>query len=456
VTGVSRLAEAALHLTGRWCRIPSVRGDDAALGLQAREIADWLRRELGCEIVSDEGNADLPPVIHARVDVGAAHTVILYNMYDVMPADHAGWHVDPFQGGIVDLDGVGPSFVARGAENNKGPLAGMLCVLKSLLEAGQLKVNVEVLVEGQEESGSRALRDYLLDTDCRVRPSRAGLFPSFCEYGGGPPRLYLGFSGIAKGEVCVEGGRWGGPSAAVHSSNAPWIANPAWRLVEALTHFGRAPTGELETLALDTEAQDIVSTLASQFDPQAELRFRHSQRFATSGDALALLTRVLTTASVTLSGLATQPPDGDAVIPSAARARFDVRCPPPLDPTDCIESFRQRLVELGLEGVAITIADSYAGSRFPRRSVGVEALLTAYAATSRQPQIWPWAIGAAPAYAFARHAESFLIGGAGRGGNAHGVNEFMTLEGFERFLRSVAIWLDAMGHSSASIEGRIQ
>jgi acetylornithine deacetylase/succinyl-diaminopimelate desuccinylase-like protein len=286
-----------------------------------------------------------------------------------------------------------------------------------------------------------------------VRPSRAGLFPSFCEYGGGPPRLSLGFSGIAKGEVHVEGGRWGGPSAAVHSSNAPWIANPAWRLVEALSHFGHAPTGELKTVALDTEAQDIVSALATQFDPQAELRFRHSQRFATDGDALALLTHVLTTASVTVSSLATHPPAGDAVIPSAAWARFDVRCPPSLDPADCIESFRQQLVDLGLNGVVVTLADSYAGSRFARRSAGVEALLAAYTATSQQPQIWPWAIGAAPAYAFARHTESFLIGGAGRGGNAHGVNEFVTLEGFERFLRSVAIWLDVMGDSPTSFEG---
>jgi acetylornithine deacetylase/succinyl-diaminopimelate desuccinylase-like protein len=426
-----------------------VRDNEAALGLQAREIADWLRRELGCEIVSDEGDAGRPPIIHARVDVGAAHTVILYNMYDVMPADPAGWHVDPFQGGIIDLDGIGPSFVARGAENNKGPLAGMLCVLKSLLDAGQLKVNVEVLVEGQEESGSRALRDYLLGPACPVRPSRAGLFPSFCEYGGGPPRLYLGFSGIAKGAMSVEGGPWGGPSAAVHSSNAPWIANPAWRLVEALAHFGHAPTGELRTLALDTEAQDIVSALATQFDPQSELRFRHSQRFAVDGDALTLLTRVLTTASVALSSLATEPPAGDAVIPSAASARFDVRCPPPLDPADCIESFRQRLIDLGLDGVVVTIADSYMGFRFSPRSSGVEALLVAYAATSQQPQIWPWAIGAAPAYAFARHTESFLIGGAGRGGNAHGVNEFMTLEGFERFLHSVAIWLNVMANAPA-------
>ena len=446
------LTAAALDLTQAWCRIPSVRGNDAALGRQADEIVGWLKRELGAEIVSDTASRGRPPVIHARLDAGARRTVILYNMYDVMPADEAGWAAPPFEGGIVDLDGIGPSFVARGAENNKGPLAGMLCVLRDLADAGRLGVNVELLIEGEEESGSGALRDYLLAPDCPVRPSLGGLFPSLCEYGGGPPRLYLGFSGIAKGEIRVDGGAWGGPSAAIHSSNAPWIANPAGRLVEALALFGRPPTGRLGAVALDAEAQAIIAGLAEQFDPAAELRFRNTERFAIEGDAEALLRHVLSTASATISSLATDPPAGDAVIPSTARAGFDVRCPPPLDPADFLDAFRETLRQAGLAGVAVTVADSYPGHRFPRDTAGVAALLEAYAQTARAPQIWPWAIGAAPAYAFAPHTGAFLIGGAGRGGNAHGINEYLTLEGFPRFLRSVALWLEAMARVGEDAE----
>ncbi|RYE64362.1 MAG: M20/M25/M40 family metallo-hydrolase, partial [Oxalobacteraceae bacterium] len=224
---------------------------------QVQAIVDWLIAELGADIVSAQSSKGRPPVIHARLNMGSRETVILYNMYDVMPATADGWSVDPFEGGIVDLDGVGPSFVARGAENNKGPLAGMLCVLKELVDSGRLLVNVEMLIEGEEESGSGALRDYLLDPDCPVRPSRAAIFPSFCEYGGGPPRIYLGFSGIAKGEIRVDAGAWGGPKSPIHSSNAPWIANPASRLVEALSHFGQAPNGRLGQIDLDAEAQEI-------------------------------------------------------------------------------------------------------------------------------------------------------------------------------------------------------
>jgi acetylornithine deacetylase/succinyl-diaminopimelate desuccinylase-like protein len=448
VTEAAPQFDAALELARAWCRIPSVRGDEEALALQARVLVDWLRRELGAEIVNGRAADGRPPVIHARVDVGAAATVILYNMYDVMPADPVGWSVTPFEGAILELDGIGPAFVARGAENNKGPMAGMLAVLKDLLETGRLAVNVEILLEGEEESGSGALRAYLLDKDCPLRPSLAGLFPSLCEYGGGPPRLYLGFSGIAKGEVRVSGGAWGGPRAAIHSSNAPWIANPASRLIEALAGFGRPPTGELHRITLDEEAAEIVAELARTFDPAAELRFRHAETYACEGDAKALLTHVLSTASINIASLSTDPPDSDAVIPALARSGFDLRCPPPLDPADFIAGLRRMIGRKALEGVEVIVFDSYPGCRFSRHSAGVEALLAAYRETSAAPQLWPWAIGAAPGYAFARHTPCFLIGGAGRGGNAHGVDEFMTLEGYRRFLRSIAAWLGEMGRRS--------
>lgn len=445
---LSGAGSAALDLVREWCRIASVRGDEAALARQASALTDWLRRELKAQIVSARTQGGCPAVIHARLDVGAARTVILYNMYDVMPADSAGWHVSPFEGGIVDLEDIGPSFVARGAENNKGPLAGMLAVLKAMADRGSLRVNVEILLDGEEESGSGALRAYLLDAQCPVRRSIAGLFPSFCEYGGGAPRLYLGFSGIAKGTVRVHGGEWGGPAAAIHSSNAPWIANPARRLVRALDLFGDAGTGRIGGIALDEEARALVAGLAAGFDPAAELRFRRTSRYALDGDAQALLGHVLSTASVTISSLATDPPAGDAVIPSSARAGFDLRCPPPLDPAVFLAQYRETLRREKLEGVTVDVADSYPGHRFGSDAPGVRALVEAYRATSREPQVWPWAIGAAPAYAFSRHAPSFLIGGAGRGGNAHGVNEFLTLEGFGRFLRSVEFWLDTMAVSA--------
>lgn len=433
--------DAALDLTRQWCEIPSVKGDERQIARQADAVVSWLKTELGATIVSAASSNGRPPVIHARIDVGAEKTVILYNMYDVMPASPEGWSVDPFKGEIVDLEGIGESFVARGAENNKGPLAGMLFAVKALADAGKLRVNVEILVDGEEESGSGAMRDYLAAPDCPVRKSASAIFPSFCEYGGGAPRVYLGFSGIAKGEVRVEGGAWGGPKSAIHSSNAPWIANPASRLVEALSLIGKPPTGELSKIAIDAEAAGIISDLAKAFDPAAELRFRKTEAFSLEGDAPTLLEHVLSTASFNISSLESMPLSLDGVIPHGARAAFELRTPPSLDPADFLGQYRTALETA--PSAILNVADSYPGFRFRADAPGVSALLKSYETTANAaPQIWPWAIGAAPAYAFAPHANSFLLAGAGRGGNAHGIDEFMTLEGFRRFIQSITLWLE--------------
>lgn len=439
----------ALDLLRAWTPIRSTPGNAEGLGAMAGALTAWLRRELGAEIVADGQVLD-PPIVHARIDVGAARTVVLYNMYDVMPADPAGWSVDPFAGGIVELGAFGRCFVGRGAENNKGPLAGMLVAVRDLLAQGRLAVNVEILLEGQEETGSGTLRRYLAADPSPVGPAAAALFPSLCEYGGGPPRLYLGFSGVARGTLRVEGGAWGGPSAAIHGSNAPWIANPAWHLVRALSLLGEGDTGRVAAVPLDDEAAGLTAALARGFDPDAELRFRRTQRYAVGGSVYDRLATVLTTASFSLSTLRTDPPDGRAVIPAGAGADFELRLPPGLDPGPLLAGFRDRLREAGLAGAVLDVADAYPGHRFPQAADGVAALVAAYRATSREPQIWPWAIGAAPAYAFARVAPAFLIGGAGRGGNAHGIDEFATVEGLDRFIHSIALWLEGLGDGAAS------
>jgi acetylornithine deacetylase/succinyl-diaminopimelate desuccinylase-like protein len=77
------------------------------------------------------------------------------------------------------------------------------------------------------------------------------------------------------------------------------------------------------------------------------------------------------------------------------------------------------------------------------QTAGVAALRAAYRSGGVEPQIWPWTIGAMPAYAFANVADGLLIGGLGRGGNAHGVDEFVTLDGIDRFLASLLVWLPA-------------
>lgn len=416
---------------------------------QQRELAQWLENwlldELGAEPVlpvSAQLSQPAAPLVHARLERGAAKTLVLYNMYDVMPATDSGWDIPPFSGGVVQWPELGEVYVARGAENNKGPLAGMLMAVKNLLDADLLNVNLEFILEGEEEIGSGYLRRYLAQSPCPIAPAEAVLFPSLCEYGGGAPRVYLGFTGLAGGRLSVSGGAWGGPRAAIHASNASWIANPAWRLVEALGQIAPASAnGVLAKILPDAPANALLGELAKTFSIEEELRFRRSEALSVSGDTLSCLQQWLGSAVLNIAEIHTQPQGGRGVIPHHAEAEFALRTPPGIDSAALLSAIQQQLATL--PGAALQLDDSYPGCRFGLEATGVEPLLTSYHQQQAVPQIWPWAPGCAPAYAFAPIAPAFLIGGLGHGGNAHGVNEFVTLRGLQRFQQSISDWLNA-------------
>ena len=81
------------------------------------------------EVVPTAGH----PVVFGELDMGAERTLLVYGMYDTMPADPEKWTTDPFAANIVDVEGLGPSVIARGAVNQKGPLSSFLNMLDSWL-----------------------------------------------------------------------------------------------------------------------------------------------------------------------------------------------------------------------------------------------------------------------------------------------------------------------------------
>lgn len=437
--------DATLDLLNTLTPYRSVAGNLTAQRALAGWLEQWLVDELDASValpVSAQPDENGPPLVHVRIDTGADTTVVLYNMYDVMPASSDGWEVEPFTGGLCHWPDKGDIYVARGAENNKGPLAGMLITVRDLLHTGRLGVNVEIVLEGEEEIGSGNLRRYLARQPCPIAPAAAVLFPSLCEYGGGPPRVYLGFTGMTTGRLRVAGGDWGGPQAAIHASNAAWIANPAWRLVSALNAIAPAhANGVLQTVPVADEAADLLDELAATFSLRDELQMRRSTRLTLDADPWSALAHLLGSAVLNISEIHTSPAGGRGIIPPEACAELALRTPPGIDPQALLASLRNTLAEPAQAGAELIVSDSYPGYRFSIDDAGVLELLNSYHQQQVRPQLWPWAPGCAPAYAFAPVAPAFLIGGLGYGGNAHGINEFVTLNGLRRFQQSLTDWL---------------
>lgn len=142
-----------LHKLTEFVSIPSVSADTARAH-HVREAADWLVKDLkesGLQHVQLL-ETELHPSVYAHwLGRPASPTVLIYGHYDVQPEDPVDlWTSAPFTPTVRD----GKLF-ARGASDDKGHVyAPVLAVTAFLKTAGELPVNVKLLIEGEEEIGS--------------------------------------------------------------------------------------------------------------------------------------------------------------------------------------------------------------------------------------------------------------------------------------------------------------
>ncbi|MBO6509131.1 MAG: dipeptidase [Roseibium sp.] len=138
---------------------------DPAFAAPCREAAEWLARELneiGIES-SVRDTAGHPMVVGHRKSGKPGPHVLFYGHYDVQPVDPLElWERDPFEPAIVTREDGTKIIVARGSSDDKGQLMTFVEAARAFIsETGDLPVDVTVLFEGEEESGSPSLHPFL-------------------------------------------------------------------------------------------------------------------------------------------------------------------------------------------------------------------------------------------------------------------------------------------------------
>lgn len=143
-------------------RIPSISGM-SDYHPEVRRAAEWLAEHIRSTIgISNarvvEGVA-LPLVYAERIIDSTKPTVLVYGHFDVQPIDPIElWKTPPFEPTLV-----GDNLYARGAVDDKGPTLAALKAVESLLATNNLAVNVKILLEGEEESGSESISAYVAE-----------------------------------------------------------------------------------------------------------------------------------------------------------------------------------------------------------------------------------------------------------------------------------------------------
>jgi acetylornithine deacetylase/succinyl-diaminopimelate desuccinylase-like protein len=201
-------------------RIPSISTDPAYTS-DCQGAADWLVSELkGLGYQAQAYATPGHPIIigHAAAKRKDAPHVLFYGHYDVQPADPLElWETDPFAPRIA-TGKDGQEIVARGASDDKGQLMTFLEACRAFQANGGLPCNITFLFEGEEETGSPSLPDFLSAHKEELSAPALALVCDTGMWNASTPGITIMLRGLVQEEVVIHGpnrdlhsGMFGGP-----------------------------------------------------------------------------------------------------------------------------------------------------------------------------------------------------------------------------------------------------
>ena len=351
-------------------KFESVGADPAKLRDSA-QCALWLKKwlegigftgELLMPEVKDGKAA--PPILFAerKGDEGAP-TALIYGHYDVQPADPLGeWKTPPFEPTIV-----GERVYCRGAQDDKGQafafLNGVKDYLNARTDAGSSRgLNLKVILEGQEESGSAAL----IALAPTLRAKLAADVLLVCDTSAAAdlrPAIVAGLRGVAHFTV-----RLTGPNRDLHSGEYGGIApNPAQAIAELVASLHN-PDGSI-----------AVAGFRDGIEPPSEAERRAAEAAALSEEAYyndigcepvggqqgkTVTQRNSFEPTIEVNGIHSGYGGAGAktVIPAEAFAKISMRLVPGQTPRAALAAVKRHLEDKCPRGMKLTVEDVNEGA----------------------------------------------------------------------------------------------
>lgn len=194
------------------------------------DCANWLKNNIidsgfeTVEVIVTSGH----PIVYAEwLGAGAdAPTVLIYGHYDVQPEDPINlWKSPPFEPTVRD-----GKLYGRGTADDKGQVfAHVKGTEAHFKKNGKLPVNVKLLIEGEEESGSTALMEFLPKNAEKLKCDTI-LISDTSWFADEIPSIVYSLRGIAVIEMTLTG-----PNRDLHSGQyGGAVPNPANELCKLI------------------------------------------------------------------------------------------------------------------------------------------------------------------------------------------------------------------------------
>jgi acetylornithine deacetylase/succinyl-diaminopimelate desuccinylase-like protein len=156
-------------------RIQSV-STDPAFASHCRTAAEFVARDLaGLGFDASVRPTAGHPIVVGKAPNGSGPRVLFYGHYDVQPVDPLDlWETPPFEPRIATLPDGRKIIVARGACDDKGQLMTFVEACRAFKAVtGKLPLPITMMIEGEEECGSKNLFGFVKDNAAELRQDLA-------------------------------------------------------------------------------------------------------------------------------------------------------------------------------------------------------------------------------------------------------------------------------------------
>ncbi len=358
LTNVDEHLEESISRLETFLKIPSI-STDPAFKADCRTAAQWLVDQLS-DLGFDASLRDTPghPMVVAHYivnhdtidDAGAQNDdgnliphVLFYGHYDVQPTDPIEeWDTPPFEPTRkTGEDGVDRIF-ARGAADDKGQLMTFIEAVRAMINASFVhSLNMTLLFEGEEESGSPSLDAFLTQNTAELSHDVALV----CDTGmwdSQTPAITTRLRGMAHEEIVITG-----PSIDLHSGLYGGAAMNPIRVLTKILGEMHDETGRVIIDGFYDGVEELPAETAAQWKA---LEFSEKQFLGDVGLGLAageknysLLEQLWSRPTVDVNGIiGGYTGDGSkTVIPSKASAKLSFRLVGEQNPAHVLDGFRK-------------------------------------------------------------------------------------------------------------------
>ena len=388
------------------------------------------------------------PLVYGEVkSKRSSKTILFYNHYDVQPEEPLElWKSPPFRPEIRE-----GRIYGRGVSDDKGELVSRLKLVEAYMKTvGEPPCNVKFCFEGEEETGSVHLEEYI-----STNPDLFKADGVIWEYGTvdleGRPMVTLGVKGMIYLEFVIQS-----LSQDAHSSYAAALPSAPWRLVRLLNLIK-----DQNERILVPGWYDGVETLSEEelkvlqempFDSEAFKKNYGTETFLNgmTGEQAKKALAQRPTGNIAGIWAGYMGPGSKTVLPKEIHAKMDFRLVPSQDPADLLRKLRQYMDAKGFADVKIVLESMEPAARTSfKDSFAQAAIKTAERVYGKKPIVEISSAGTGPLYVFTRRYKmsSVEIGVSALDGGIHAPNENLKLEDLQKGICWIAETMDVFAAS---------